>query len=258
MNESSPFSSAPPAASPPAWTIQCDFDGTISVDDVTDSLLQRFGRDGWQAIEAAWERGEIGSRECMTRQIALLDMSEPELLAHLDRMELDPHFGRFVAVAHALGIPVQVVSDGLDRAITHLLRRHGLQGLPVYANRLRQTSTRGWTLQSPHADALCMRASGNCKCARAAEQQALARRVLYIGDGSSDFCVSGRADMVFAKSSLIGHCRAHGIEHRPFGDFSEALGLMRAIIAGGSDAVAAASESAAEGAAVPGLFAEIA
>ena len=29
------------------WMVQCDFDGTISVDDVTDTLLQRFGRHGW-------------------------------------------------------------------------------------------------------------------------------------------------------------------------------------------------------------------
>ncbi|MEO7072517.1 MAG: phosphatase, partial [Rhodanobacter sp.] len=28
----------------PGWTILCDFDGTISVEDVIDSLLDRFGR----------------------------------------------------------------------------------------------------------------------------------------------------------------------------------------------------------------------
>src|SRR4051812_17596784 len=47
------------------WTVLCDFDGTISLRDVTDSLLERFGRPGWRELEQAWERGEIGSRECM-------------------------------------------------------------------------------------------------------------------------------------------------------------------------------------------------
>ena len=49
----------------PGWMVQSDFDGTISVLDVTDSLLQRFGQPGWQELEDQWERGEIGSRECM-------------------------------------------------------------------------------------------------------------------------------------------------------------------------------------------------
>jgi hypothetical protein len=55
------------------WTILCDFDGTISVEDITDALLVRFAKPGWEDIEQAWKRGEIGSRECMARQIALLD-----------------------------------------------------------------------------------------------------------------------------------------------------------------------------------------
>ena len=66
----------------PGWMVQSDFDGTISLLDVTDTLLNRFGKPGWQELEDAWERGEIGSRECMKGQVALLDMSESELNLH--------------------------------------------------------------------------------------------------------------------------------------------------------------------------------
>lgn len=211
------------------WIVQCDFDGTISIEDVTDSLLQTFGLDGWQALEAAWERGEIGSRECMKGQVALLDMSEAQLVEHLDGLAIDPHFASFVKWAQQRGIAVQVISDGLDRAIHHVLARNGLGGLPVLANRLQQVGKRRWRLSSPHADRRCVRASGNCKCARAAEQQARARKVLYIGDGASDFCVSGRVEQVLAKSSLIGHCQMNGIAHWPFKDFSEACALLEAL-----------------------------
>src|SRR5256885_4063475 len=74
----------------PGWMVQSDFDGTISLLDVTDTLLNRFGKPGWQELEDAWERGEIGSRECMKGQVALLDMDEAELRAHLDTIEIDP------------------------------------------------------------------------------------------------------------------------------------------------------------------------
>lgn len=214
------------------WMVQSDFDGTISVLDVTDTLLNRFGRPGWQALEQAWERGDIGSRECMKGQVALLDMSESELQTHLDTLEIDPGFAGFVAEAGLLGIPVQVVSDGIDYAIRHVLGRHGLGHLEVIANRLVQTGARQWRLESPWASARCARASGNCKCERLAEQQAVHGRVLYIGDGSSDFCVSGKADFVLAKHKLIDYCESHGIAHARFTHFGQATALMERTVLG--------------------------
>lgn len=218
------------AATSPGWVIQCDFDGTISVGDVTDALLTRYGKSGWQELEDAWERGEIGSRECMKGQIALLDMSSEELNAALAAVEIDPHFPAFVAAARQLGITVQVVSDGLDRAIRTVLGRHGLGHLPVIANRLVQDGPRRWRLESPWASAACSRASGNCKCERLAEQRNVHGRVLYVGDSTSDFCVSGKADMVLAKYRLIDHCRTNGIAHAPFEGFDEARVLMQSLV----------------------------
>ncbi|QNP47212.1 MtnX-like HAD-IB family phosphatase [Diaphorobacter aerolatus] len=214
------------------WMVQSDFDGTISLLDVTDTLLTRFGMPGWQELEDAWERGEIGSRECMKGQVALLDMSEDELRAHLDGIEIDPGFADFVAVAHAHGIKVQVVSDGIDYAIRHVLARHGLGHLDVIANRLVGAGERRWHLESPWASARCQRASGNCKCERLVEQQGDALRVLYVGDSTSDFCVSHKADLVLAKYKLIGHCEAHGIAHVPFETFTEATALLEKIALG--------------------------
>ena len=51
-------------------------------------------------------------------------------------------------------------------------------------------------------------------------------RVL-VGDGRSDFCAAAHADVVFARASLLDHCRARGIRCVPFetfdvvGDFIE-------------------------------------
>lgn len=113
------------------WSILCDFDGTIALRDVTDLLLERFARPGWEEIEARWERGEIGSRVCMQQQIALLDVDRGELEAALDAVPIDPEFPRFVAEVLARGWPLAVVSDGLDLAIHHILARYALPPLPT-------------------------------------------------------------------------------------------------------------------------------
>jgi len=214
------------------WTILCDFDGTISIGDVTDRLLERFGQPGWDELETAWKLGEIGSLACMAGQIALLDASPTELDASIAEIAIDPAFPAFVAAAAAAEIPLTVVSDGLDRAIQGILARYGLDHLPVIANHLVATTQRGWHLEFPHSSPLCRTSSGTCKCAAGEQLAALngPRRILLIGDGSSDFCLAKRADFVFAKHSLTTHCREHGIAHRVITDFEQALAALPALL----------------------------
>lgn len=214
------------------WTILCDFDGTIAVEDVTDTLLERFAASGWQTLEGQWRRGEIGSRECMAGQVALIDASKRELDEHLENREVDPAFPAFVGAAVAARLRIEILSDGLDYAIRNLLAREGLGWLPVVANHLESTGPRGWRLRFPHASPGCRIASGTCKCAQAARAQNARGRVLLIGDGASDFCIAEVADFVFAKSHLIAHCRAKGIPHAPIENFADALSLLPSLIEG--------------------------
>src|SRR5262245_17532584 len=94
------------------WTILCDFDGTIAVEDTTDTLLERFARPGWEKLEVDWRDGRIGSHDCMAGQVALLDMSRRDLDAHLAARSVDPAFGAFVEAAQRSGTPLEVLSDG--------------------------------------------------------------------------------------------------------------------------------------------------
>ncbi len=211
------------------WTILCDFDGTISVEDVTDVLLERYGLPGWQALEDDWRGGKLSSRLCMQGQIALLDVSKEELDAQIDTFRIDPDFQNFVAVARRAGWTIGIVSDGLDYAIRRILARHELTDLSVHANHLVQPGPRQWRLESPCADTSCTVDSGTCKCAIAARSQSGHRPVALIGDGASDFCVAGRVDFVFAKHRLIEHCRARDIPHTPIVGFADAIRLLSAL-----------------------------
>ena len=213
------------------WTILCDFDGTIALDDTTDTLLERFARPGWEMLEAEWRDGRIGSHDCMAGQVALLDMDRAELDAHLAECAIDPAFAAFVKTAHRAGVHIEVLSDGLDYAIRTILGRNGLDWLPITSNRLESAGAREWRLAFPNASATCRVASGTCKCARADKAQAARKQVLLIGDGGSDFCVAGAADFVFAKGKLVAHCRAQDIPHVAIRGFADALRLLPDLIA---------------------------
>ena len=54
-------------------TLFVDFDGTITCRDTTDAVLEAFADPSWLAVEREWVAGRIGSRACLTAQMALVD-----------------------------------------------------------------------------------------------------------------------------------------------------------------------------------------
>lgn len=212
------------------WSVFCDFDGTVALDDVTDRLLERFAADAWRDLESAWVRGEIGSCDCLDLQISLLEMSPRQLAREIERTEIDGDFPAFVAEARAGGHRVTVLSDGLHPVISAVLARHGLADLPVLANGLRHRGGSSWRLARRHHRGDCRIAAAHCKCASMARLRSGpegGQRSLLIGDGASDFCAARSADLVFAKGALIGHCRARAVAFAPIRGFADARRLLR-------------------------------
>ena len=204
------------------WHIVCDFDGTITPTDVIDNVLQRFAGPEWETIEQEWLDGHIGSRECLSRQLALIKATPGELLAYFDSVEIDPDFPDFVDQVIGLGASIEVVSDGIEQGIARILSRNYVTLLPILANRLRQVDQNSWRIDFPYASDACRAASGNCKCKSTPRN----KRVLVIGDGKSDMCVASTADFVFAKGSLADYCVAHQIPHARFDTFAEVPALL--------------------------------
>jgi 2-hydroxy-3-keto-5-methylthiopentenyl-1-phosphate phosphatase len=209
------------------YHVFCDFDGTISRKDVTDELFGAFALPEWRVIEASWRAGEIGSRECMRRQVELLRCSRGEMDSLLDSIAIDPGFPGFVAACRDKGVPVVVLSDGIDYAIHRVLRNHGLDDLPVYANRLRLRADGGFSLDSPHTDPTCLAKSGTCKCALMRRLALPGFETALVGDGSSDFCAASEAaDFVLAKDSLLRHCLANALDHAHYATFRDVQKLL--------------------------------
>ena len=205
--------------------IICDFDGTVSRRDTTDLVLETLADLGWRALEEDWLAARLSAADCMRGQVALIGGAQGDLDAVLDAVELDPGFSAFVDWCEARGLPVSIASDGVDYFIDRILRRHGLERLDVVANRL-VGEPGAWRLEQPWARAGCAAGSGVCKCAAAGPP---AQTLVYVGDGRSDFCVSARADILFAKGALADYAVARGQAFHPFETFHDvtaALALM--------------------------------
>lgn len=180
-----------------SFNIICDFDGTITPMDSTDLILSRFALPQWEDIEQQWVSGLISSRECMYRQVGLLRVDKKSLDNLIDEIPLTPGFEEFIVFTGSLGLKPHIISDGLDYVIRRVLSHHQIQNIQITANRLAFTDD-GFSLAFPHGRSDC--GSGVCKCAAAADRAGL---TLLIGDGRSDLCLAGRADLVLARRGLV-------------------------------------------------------
>jgi 2,3-diketo-5-methylthio-1-phosphopentane phosphatase len=208
----------------------CDFDGTISKEDVTDLVLDRFARPEWREIEDQWTNGRITAAQCMRRQIQLLQAKHEDIDAFLDTIEIDSAFGAFKAFCEENGLSLIIVSDGVDHFIRRVLAKHGLEDIQIIANKLisrpHACTMPDFDLGFPFKSAACAAGAGVCKCA----QVRPSGNYIYIGDGRSDFCVSHEAQLVFAKAKLAGHCRANCLPFIPYSGFAEIQASVAAIL----------------------------
>jgi 2,3-diketo-5-methylthio-1-phosphopentane phosphatase len=229
----------------PSPVVFCDFDGTITQLDVTDEILSELAHPSWREVEQEWVRGQIGSRECLERQMALVDASAEQFHALLDSIPIDPHFSSFYRFTQRHRIPFYVLSDGFDYVIRRILKRSGVDGAlrngaHLFSSALRLEGRRLIPF-FPLSAQPCEHGCGTCKAAIIRRLGAGRRPIVFIGDGLSDRFAVEFSDVVFAKSRLLTYCREHGIACRPYETFAEVEdGLARLL----ADDVAAPSRRA--------------
>ena len=51
--------------------IVSDFDGTITTRDTLSTFLEEYAPKEWLILEDKWEKGEMGSAECLQKQFGL-------------------------------------------------------------------------------------------------------------------------------------------------------------------------------------------
>lgn len=203
-----------------------DFDGTLSVRDTVDAMLERFAGPEWETVEQEWLDGHITAVQCMQKQLRMVEADHVTLENFFRGIQLDASFLPFYRHVSQFS-EVAIVSDGLDHAIKVAMKNAALPELPVFANKLHFVPD-GIDISWPHRNASCGAGNGVCKCAVARDlAQDAGGPVVLIGDGKSDACLARSADVVFAKGSLVRHCEQERIAYHRFQTFADVLAKVR-------------------------------
>jgi 2,3-diketo-5-methylthio-1-phosphopentane phosphatase len=210
-----------------------DFDGTIAVEDVGSRLFRTFVGAQANEIVQHYLDGSITARVCLTRECeAVESATQGEVERFIDQFSLDPTFRGFVEYCRGRGIPLVVLSDGLDFYVEQLLKNNGLGDLPFFSNHLEFILSGAVTKlvpSFPHTDAECL-LCGNCKRNHLLTLSADDDIIVYIGDGISDRCPVRYADIVFAKGSLIRYCQEQNVTYHEFKDFDDVIRRLELIL----------------------------
>lgn len=213
----------------PPLAILVDYDGTIALSDVSDTVMAEHVPAYWESEAAAADAALMGSRRLMEIEIAMVDAPAEALLATAAAEPHDPGFVPFVRRAQAAGVAVEIVSDGFGFFIRPALEGLGIGELPVVTARTTFEGNRA-SMAFPNGHPACF-VCGTCKRNRVLAHQAAGRAVVFIGDGESDRYAAGYSDLVWAKRALVRICREAGWPFRRWTEFGEIDAWLRETLA---------------------------
>jgi len=205
-----------------SWSVVLDFDGTVTKDDVADSILNEFGGLTRRMINASYDPSVI--TEDWIRSMFLRVKETPANLRRFIRetAEAREGFHEFVGRCRELGVDVEIVSGGLDLYLDLLLSDWGHNHIPRFRASSRMTK-KGLSVRYSYLKGTTLDAF---KRERVRTHQRAGRRVLFAGDGTSDIEAARAADASYARSHLWRHLRKKGETVRQLRSFHAPLRLL--------------------------------
>jgi 2,3-diketo-5-methylthio-1-phosphopentane phosphatase len=208
----------------------CDFDGTITVQDTAEWLLDKHAEGDWRALDTQYVRGEIDLLECMRRQFSMISSSQDQMLSELEyAISVRAGFAEMVGSCSDKGAEVFIVSAGLDFVIQSFMRRLGVHSKVSVHSASTVVEDGRISIRFP---SLAMSGSISFKDDIVRQKKAAGMSVVYIGDGVPDLEASALADHRFAVAGrrLESGLRARGLPFLSFNDFYEILPEIEEIL----------------------------
>ena len=199
-------------------TLVVDFDGTITEQDLLDTIALTFGdEEVYREVDEGLDDHSLSLNEVIRREFEPVRAPLDEVRRWvLDNVRVRPGFRDVVDLAHERGWRFVIVSSGFRELIERVLEREGLRGVELLSNTV-DPDPDGWKVRFRVSE-VCDVCGQPCKRSTAA---ALAdgTELVYVGDGYSDRCAAESADLVFARRGLASYLEERGVPFERFEDF---------------------------------------
>ncbi len=211
----------------PKTLVQCDFDGTITEEDVSFKMLDAFANGDWRKIHRDFLEGRITVGRFNSEAFAMVKADRESLLkVGRDSVKIKPGFKEMVACCHKKGFRLVIVSNGLDFYIEEILKDIGLGDIEFHAAETR-FEPEGVKARYIGPDGSPL--DEDFKMAYVNLFLSEGYRVIYVGNGFSDFEPAKRCYYVFATGELLERCQQANVVCTPFTDFYQVTGVLESL-----------------------------
>ena len=203
--------------------IQCDFDGTVTEEDVSFLLLDTYVGSQWREYLEEYTAGKIPVGTFNKKVFGMMKADRQtmtDLVLKSERVKIRPGFRELIDYCSQKDYKTVIVSNGLIFYIEAILDKLGVDVLEVYAAE-NEFSPHGMTVRYVGPDGTEMEVG--YKEAYTGLLQKRGYDIIYIGNGVSDIFSSRRAIKVFATGDLLLKCREENLACTPFNDFHDVL-----------------------------------
>jgi len=203
--------------------LQCDFDGTVTEEDVSFLLLDTYVGSRWREYLKEYMEGRIPVGTFNKKVFGMMKADRQtmtDLVLNSDRVKIRPGFRELIDYCSRKSFKPVIVSNGLIFYIEAILNRLGVNGIEVHAAENR-FSPGGMNVRYVGPDGTEMEVG--YKEAYTELLQKRGYNVIYVGNGTSDIYPSRQARHVFATADLLERCREENLECTPFTDFYDVI-----------------------------------
>ncbi|MFC1947833.1 MtnX-like HAD-IB family phosphatase [Chloroflexota bacterium] len=209
---------------PDKTLVQCDFDGTITIEDASFVILDAYVPDKWRSLFEEYQQGKMTVGKFNSTVFAMVKADKETLLDMIrEKVLVREGFADFMGYCQSKDYRFVIVSNGLDFYIKDILGRTGFKGVEVHASNT-VFEEDGLTVRHRGPDGKYL--DEDVKAAFTDYYLNQGYRVIYLGDGRSDVLPASKSHHVFATGSMVEHCKAAKLSYNPFNDFNEVIRVM--------------------------------
>ena len=207
--------------------VQIDFDGTVTLEDVSYLLLDAYADPSWRDILEEYSSGKIPVGTFNRRVFSLVKADRETMLKKVltsDRVKIRNGFGEFIDFCKSRGYKASIVSNGLEFYIRAIMESLGIDGVDIYAAE-NEFFPGGVKVRYVGLDG--EESEEGLKEAHVRHMKERGLDIIYIGNGESDIYPARIADRVFATEDLLVKCREEGLLCTEFRDFFDIIDVLK-------------------------------
>ncbi len=207
--------------------VQLDFDGTVTEEDVSFLLLDKFVGDSWRPYLEQYSNGKISVAVFNKKVFGMVKADEKtmtDFVLNSPRVKTRRGLWEFFDYCKRKDIKVIIVSNGLVFYIEAILKKKGISGIEIHAAENR-FSPDGMKVRYIGPDG--KEVDSGFKEAYTDMLVKEGYQVFYVGDGNSDIFSARKAKYICATLDLLKRCEKEDLNWSPFEDFLDVLKELR-------------------------------